>query len=68
VIDEALAGVGGGDQGGGAGVVDGAGLAAGGLVDLSDRLVAEQLGGFELEPEVRDWLGPQPSGCVTAIS
>jgi len=45
VIDEVLAGAGGGDQGGGADVVDGAGLAAGGLVDLGDRFVGEQLGG-----------------------
>src|SRR5574340_229652 len=44
VVDEVLAGAGGGDQGGGADVVDGAGLAAGGVVDLGDRLVGEQLG------------------------
>ena len=45
VIDEVLPGAGGGDQGGGADVVDGAGPAAGGLVDLGDRLVGEQFGG-----------------------
>jgi hypothetical protein len=45
VIDEVLAGAGGGDQGGGADVVDRPGLAAGGLVDLRDRVVGEQLGG-----------------------
>src|SRR6516164_5484150 len=45
VVDEVLAGAGGGDQGGGADVVDGSGLAAGGLVDLGDRVVGEQLGG-----------------------
>src|SRR5271165_2759750 len=45
VVDEVLAGAAGGDQGGGADVVDGSGLAAGGLVDLGDRLVGEQLGG-----------------------
>src|ERR1700738_1810851 len=38
-------GAGGGDQGGGADVVDGARLAAGGLVDLGDRVVGKQLGG-----------------------
>src|SRR6516225_4392630 len=45
VVDEVFPGAGGGDQGGGADVVDGAGLAAGGLVDLGDRLVGEQFGG-----------------------
>ena len=45
MVDEVLAGAGGGDQGCGADVVDGAGLAAGGLVDLGDRVVGEQLGG-----------------------
>ena len=45
MVDEVLAGAGGGDQGGGADVVDGSGLAAGGLVDLGDRVVGEQLGG-----------------------
>src|SRR5487761_1887429 len=45
LVDEVLAGARGGDQGGGADVVDGAGLAAGGLVDLRDRVVGEQLGG-----------------------
>ena len=43
-------------------VVDGAGLAAGGLVDLGDRVVGEQLGGpsglFEVVAEV----GPLPRG------
>jgi hypothetical protein len=34
VVDEVLSGTGGGDQGDGADVVDGPGLAAGGLVDL----------------------------------
>jgi hypothetical protein len=36
VVDEVLAGDGGGDQGGEADVVDGPGLAAGSLVDLGD--------------------------------
>jgi hypothetical protein len=45
VVDEVLSGAGGGDQGCGADVVDGAGLAAGGLVDLGDGLVGEQFGG-----------------------
>ena len=42
-VDEVLAGAGGGDQGGGADVVDGSGLAAGGLVDLGDGLVGEEV-------------------------
>src|SRR6266700_3431740 len=45
VVDEVLAGAGGGDQGGGADVVDGSGFSAGGLVDLGDRLVGEEVGG-----------------------
>jgi len=45
VVDEVLPGAGGGDQGGGADVVDRPGLAAGGVVDLGDRVVGEQLGG-----------------------
>ncbi len=45
VVDEVLAGAGGGDQGGEADVVDHAGPAAGGLVDLGDGVVGEQLGG-----------------------
>jgi len=39
VVDEVLAGDSGGDQGGEADVVDGPGLAAGGLVDLGDGVV-----------------------------
>jgi Domain of unknown function (DUF4062) len=45
VVDEVLAGAGGGDQGGGADVVDGSRLAAGGLVDLGDRVLGEKVGG-----------------------
>src|SRR6516165_8555393 len=45
VVDEVLAGAGGGDQGGGADVVDGPGFPAGGLVDLGDRVVGDQFGG-----------------------
>src|SRR6266404_7160767 len=56
VVDEVLAGAGGGDQGGGADVVDGARLAAGGLVDLGDRVLGEEVGGppglLEVVPDV----------------
>src|SRR6266705_847811 len=45
LVDETLAGCCGGDEGGDGDVVDGAGLAAGGLVDLGDRVVGEQVGG-----------------------
>ena len=44
MVDEVLASVGGGDQGGSADVVDGSGLASGGLVDLGDRLLGEEVG------------------------
>src|SRR6516225_8179800 len=56
LVDEVLAGAGGGDEGGEADVVDGPGLAAGGLVDLGDGVVGEQVGGaaggFEVVADV----------------
>ena len=54
MVDEVLSGAGGGDQGCGADVVDGAGLTAGGLVDLGDRLVGEQFGGAPCLLEVAE--------------
>src|SRR5450756_411670 len=45
LVDEVLAGGAGGDERSGGEVVDGAGFSAGGLVDLGDGVVGEEVGG-----------------------
>src|SRR5512135_430192 len=52
LVDEVLTGASGGDEGGDGDVAGGAGLAAGGLVDLGDGVVGEQVGGAARGGEV----------------
>ena len=58
VVDEVLPGAGGGDQGGGADVVDGAGLAAGGLVDLA---TASSVNSSAVRPACSRWWRMYPA-------
>ena len=61
LIDDVLAGGPGGDQGLGGEVVDGAGQAAGGVVDEGDGVVAEQGVGSPRQLEV---MGDVPAGLL----
>jgi hypothetical protein len=74
-VDGVLAGTGGRDQGGEADFVDGPGLAAGGLVDLGDGVVGEEVGGaaccLEAPPEALKrrhcQLGDRDSGGFVSV-